>query len=270
MKKNKILIIIAVLLILWTFWLLLSQVINMDKMNDLNNKIDNQESVVMEKYEIKEKATQERKEANVQLDGLYLKKKELMWNSRWTFKSVREETPKTITGIVEISTWVYAQEKIETVGKTVDEKTLSYLQKHWMGLTYNTWKKYWKLYDIKYPVAICIAKADSNLGKQLKTSYNIGNVWNNDWWDKVHYANWDDWIKAIFRTLNWKYIKWNNVIWDLSQGWRIKMDTKWCTEDHYTRKCYASSIDNWNRNVLRCLNSIYNQPKDELFKFRTK
>jgi len=269
MKKNKTLIIIAIIVLFWAFWLLLSQVVNVD-MSNLNIKIDKQEKIVMEEYKKKEAAIQKHKEANVELAWLWAKKREYMWNSLIDFKSVREETPKTITGIVEISTWVYAQENVEITGKTVDEKTLSYLQMHWMGLTYNTWKKYWKLYNIKYSVAICIAKADSNLGKQLKTSYNIGNVWNNDGWDKVHYDNWDDWIRAIFRTLNWKYIKWNNVIWDLSQGWRIKMDTKWCTEDHYSRKCYASSIDNWNRNVLRCLNSIYNQPKDEYFKFRTK
>ena len=268
MTKNKTLIIIAIIVLFWAFWLLLSQVINID-MGDLNIKIDTQESIVMDKYKTKTISEQKWKEANVKLDSLYQEKKDLMWSSRLVF-NVEQTPPKTITGIVEISTWVYAQENVEITGKTVDEKTLSYLQMHWMGLTYNTWKKYWKLYNIKYSVAICIAKADSNLGKQLKTSYNIGNVWNNDGWDKVHYDNWDDWIRAIFRTLNWKYIKWNNVIWDLSQGWRIKMDTKWCAEDHYSRKCYASSIETWNRNVLRCLNSIYNQPKDELFKFRTK
>jgi len=35
-------------------------------------------------------------------------------------------------------------------------------------------------YGVKMTVALCIAKADSSLGRELKTTNNIGNVANND------------------------------------------------------------------------------------------
>lgn len=54
-----------------------------------------------------------------------------------------------------------------------------------------------RIHKIKPEVIICIAYADSSLGKYLKTKNNIGNVGNNDRGDKVNYGNIEQGFNAI-------------------------------------------------------------------------
>ena len=124
----------------------------------------------------------------------------------------------------------------------------------------------WYVKDIKYPVAICIAWADSDLGKALKSKNNIGNVWNNDRWDTKEYATIYDGINAIYRTLNNKYQKYSEKIWELSQGWRTMLWLKWCAEKW--EYCYATSDSTRGINIINCLNMIYDSEKNEYFEFR--
>lgn len=129
-----------------------------------------------------------------------------------------------------------------------------------ISLAHNIPVEYWyeaeKKYKVKKEVALCIAWADSWLGRYLKTKNNIGNVGNNDRWDKVSYATLYDWVEAIFKTLNNKYLWHKQSIGSLSPwGW-------WDTPH------YATSKDNWNNNVINCLSVIHWIPVTENYLFR--
>lgn len=134
---------------------------------------------------------------------------------------------------------------------------------YWLSWTYKIRVDLWKQYKVNYIVAICIAKADSNLWKQLSTKYNLGNVWNNDRWNRVHMESREQWIEHIYLALNNKALWQRTRIWELSVGWRNNLGMK------YMWSVYASSQDNRNNNVINCLRNIYNDHKiNENFKFR--
>ena len=108
-----------------------------------------------------------------------------------------------------------------------------------------------------YPEAlICIAYADSSLGKHLKTAHNYGNVWNNDRWDKVAFANFEKWFNAIGKTLNNKY---------LSYIYTIDYLSRYHNKDG---KVYATSPENQFINMRNCLSMIHNKEIPENWNFR--
>jgi hypothetical protein len=107
---------------------------------------------------------------------------------------------------------------------------------------------------------ICIAQADSSLGKALKSTNNIGNVGNNDRGDVVHYPTLEHGIEAIARVLNNGYLGHYQRLGDLSRG-----------GGNATGYIYASSPYNWNKNVKHCLQDILKDSSiDENFNFRLK
>lgn len=111
--------------------------------------------------------------------------------------------------------------------------------------------------NIDKDVVICIAVAESSLWKYLATSNNIGNVWNNDRWDRVPFYSALVWARSIAQTLN------NAFLWDYHT---IKQLSRYGNKDG---KIYASSPINRQTNVLKCLSQIkwYYIPED--FPFRT-
>lgn len=112
--------------------------------------------------------------------------------------------------------------------------------------------KYW----VKKELAVCIAWADSHLGRALKSTNNIWNVGNNDRWQVVHYKTIEAWIEAIYRVLTNKYLWHKQSVWSLSVwgGW--------------SQPRYATSLENWNNNVLNCLNTILDPTINKSRNFR--
>ena len=111
--------------------------------------------------------------------------------------------------------------------------------------------------NIDKDVAICIAFAESTLGKHLSTSNNIGNVGNNDRWDRVWFSSAYVGARAIAVTLNNKALGNYHTINQLSR---------------YGNKdgmIYASSPINRQTNVLKCLSQIKGYYIPEDFPFRT-
>ncbi len=111
--------------------------------------------------------------------------------------------------------------------------------------------------NIDKDVVICIAFAESTLGRYLSTSNNIGNVGNNDRWDRVPFTSAYIGARAIPVTLNNSALGGYHTINQLSR---------------YGNKdgmIYASSPINRQTNVLKCLSQIkwYYIPED--FPFRT-
>lgn len=127
------------------------------------------------------------------------------------------------------------------------------------------------IYNIKPEVLVCIAQADSSLGKALKTTNNIGNVGNTDSGAVKHYSSLGLAIAGMGETLNNQYMKGNTIIGQLSQGGRNIINTKYsCSQAPSPYKCYASSEYNWNKNTLGCLRDIFKDKTiNENFEFRT-
>lgn len=103
-------------------------------------------------------------------------------------------------------------------------------------------------WNIKPEVILCIARADTDLWRAMKSKNNIGNVGNNDRWDTIEYATMREWIFKIWEALNNWYL-WNKQwIQDLSRYGNCETDCKYI---------YASSTENWENNVMNCLNFLY-------------
>jgi len=122
-------------------------------------------------------------------------------------------------------------------------------------------------YGIDPDLLVCIAFADSGLGTDLATAYNYGNVGNNDSGDRVHLDNVTDGITAIARTLNNQYLGDYTMIGELSGGGRVSLGLPDCSVSG--EYCYATSIENWNRNVLNCMRDIkQDESVDETYQYK--
>ena len=105
-----------------------------------------------------------------------------------------------------------------------------------------------KEYNIKPEVILCIARADSDLGRATKSKNNLGNVGNNDRGDTVEYASVREGIFAIGKVLNNNYLGRKETIQDLSSYGNCGIDCNYI---------YASSTENRENNVMNCLNFLY-------------
>lgn len=111
--------------------------------------------------------------------------------------------------------------------------------------------------NVDKDMVICVAFAESTLGRYLSTSNNIGNVGNNDRWDRVGFSTAYAGARAIAVTLNNSALGGYHTINQLSR---------------YGNKdgmIYASSPINRQTNVLKCLSQIKGYYIPEDFPFRT-
>ncbi len=141
---------------------------------------------------------------------------------------------------------------------TVEQRRKSYLSKNavspfddisiWRSAKWNT--------DVDIDLGICIGAAESWLWANMTTEWNVWNVGNNDRWDRVWYDSPEEWARMIFTTLVNQYLWDHNKLTDLSRYW----NKNW--------SIYASSDENWQRNVTRCLSGIKGVPVPENYFFR--
>lgn len=110
--------------------------------------------------------------------------------------------------------------------------------------------------NIDKDMVICIAFAESTLGHYLSTAGNIGNVGNNDRWDRVWFSSAYVGARAIPLTLNNGYLWAYHTINQLSRY------------GNKEGKIYASSPINRQTNVLKCLSQIKGYYIPEDFPFR--
>lgn len=143
-------------------------------------------------------------------------------------------------------------------GDSVDERAESFLNEYgvWAYRQLAFWEDAVANTQIDRDVVICIAFAESTLGRYLTTANNIWNVWNDDRWNRVSFASSLAWARSIADTLNnihlWEY----HTISQLSRYGNVD------------GKIYASSPINWQRNVTKCLSQIkwYYVPEDYPFR----
>lgn len=158
-------------------------------------------------------------------------------------------------------------------GNNTRERAKSYVK---LNCTKEVYDVFDEVYDyaekkgIKGEVPFVIATADSQCANNLTTPNNPGNVNNNDRGNRVGFFTMAEGMNAITDTLTNKYIGGLSKIGHLSQGGRYKIDTKFdCANAPAPYKCYASSPENWNNNVLRALTAIHGEA-DEHFNIKIK
>lgn len=144
-------------------------------------------------------------------------------------------------------------------GDTILARRINFLNTYGVGIFRNHlfWEEAADGMNIDVDLGICIGFAESTIGRYLATDNNIGNVWNNDRWDRVPYESPQAGGRAIYYTLNNRFLGNYHTIDRLS--WRWNKDGK----------VYASSPINWMNNVMRCLTMIKWYRVPEEYPFRT-
>lgn len=102
---------------------------------------------------------------------------------------------------------------------------------------------------------ICIGAAETSF-RNFKTWNNIWNVWNTDSWATRTFTSPEAWVRAVFNTLNNQF---------LGQYHTMDQLSRFGNQYGYI---YASSSFNRQKNIMRCLSMIYNQPVSEQYFFR--
>lgn len=143
--------------------------------------------------------------------------------------------------------------------ETVDARAQTFLSSYAVGTYRNLafWDQVVAWTNVDRDMVICIAFAESTLGKFLATDNNIGNVGNNDRWDRIAYNNPYNGARLIPLTLNNQY---------LGNYHTIKQLSRYGNSDG---KIYASSPINWQSNVQKCLSKIKGFYIPEDYPFRT-
>lgn len=121
---------------------------------------------------------------------------------------------------------------------------------------WNIWVEEWMNWKIDPSFLICVWLAETWIGKNLKTPFNVWNVWNTDSGWTYEFTTPRDWIYWMVKTLDNKY---------LGNYSTIDMLSRWWNKDG---AIYASSEKNWHNNVTRCLWSLKWTYIEDNYKFR--
>lgn len=182
------------------------------------------------------------------LDASIVKDKSVLPNG-YQIKYLRDKYARAIDITnLQLMTWA-----------TLLQREMQFLETYGVGIYKQVpfWNDAVQWTNIDRDVVICIAFAESTLGRYLSTAGNVGNVGNNDRGDRIPFTSAYVGARAIPVTLNNVYLGEYHTINQLS---------RYGNKDG---KIYASSPINWQTNVLKCLSQIkwYYVPED--FPFRT-
>ncbi len=123
---------------------------------------------------------------------------------------------------------------------------------------WNMWVEESLRWNVDPTFMMCIWLAESWLWRNLKTSYNVWNVWNVDSGWTWTMSSPRQWIWWMWHTLNNKYLRNYNKISRLSWYWR-----------RWNDPIYASDPIHWHRNVVKCMSTIKGQYIPDDYNFRT-
>lgn len=109
--------------------------------------------------------------------------------------------------------------------------------------------KHW----IKEAVILCLIISETSWGHKwywTSSCNNVWNVYNTDSWKRKCFDTYIEWLEAIWKTLNNKYLYNIWTLWCLSNAWNCKQrDNNWHR--------YATSESNWEKNMVACLSTVY-------------
>lgn len=161
---------------------------------------------------------------------------------KWILKSNRKSRTFKITWNTEI------------------ERQKNFLKKYasWPFKNWWLWVQEWIESKIDPTFLMCVWLAETWLWRNLKTPYNVWNVWNTDSWETKYFTSAADWIHAMAKTFNNKYLWKYNEIRLLSRYWNAD------------KPIYASSVENWHNNIVSCMSFIKWRYISDNYNFRLK
>lgn len=131
---------------------------------------------------------------------------------------------------------------------------------NWAFKNWSLWVEEWINAKIDPTFLMCVWLAETSLWKNLKTPYNVWNVWNTDSGDTKYFTSASQWVRAMTQTFNNKYLSQYNEIKLLSRYWNL--DDK--------KPIYASSSENWHNNIISCMSYIKWRFISDNYNFRLK
>jgi len=119
-----------------------------------------------------------------------------------------------------------------------------------------------RIYRVYPEALICIAYADTSLGNFLKTPNNIGNVWNNDRWNKVIHWTAEAGVNAIGKVLT------NRYLWQYTERKQLAGSSNPDWPNYATELTDWVRTNNWYNNTLNCIGMIRDKWVPDNFAFR--
>ncbi len=140
------------------------------------------------------------------------------------------------------------------------ERQKNFLSKYWVwGFSdWSLWVEAWIDADVDPTFLMCVWLAETSLWKHMKTPFNIWNVWNTDSWATITFDSPEDWVAAMTRAFNNRYLWGYTEIQELSRYW------------NKDKPIYASSPDNWHNNIVSCMSHIKWRYIPDDYEFRLK
>lgn len=108
-------------------------------------------------------------------------------------------------------------------------------------------------YWIKESVILCLIISETSWWHRwywTSSCNNVWNVYNTDGWNRQCFNSYEEWLEAIWKTLNNKYLFNIWTLGCLSNAWSCK---QWDNNWHR----YATSESNWEKNMVTCLSTVY-------------
>ncbi len=146
------------------------------------------------------------------------------------------------------------------IGNTEIERQKNFLKNYatWPFKNWWLWVQEWMSWKIDPTFLMCVWLAESWLWKNLKTPFNVWNVWNTDSWATKYFSSASQWVRAMTQTFN------NRYLWSYNE---IKLLSRYWNPD---KPIYASSPDNWHNNIISCMTFIKWRYVPDNYNFRLK
>ncbi len=143
--------------------------------------------------------------------------------------------------------WKKTQARVfKIVWESEIERQKNFLKKYavWSFKEWALWVWEWIEADVDPTFLMCVWLAETSLGRKLKTPFNVWNVWNTDSGATRDFTSARQWVHAMTKTFNNRYLK----TYD-----EIRMLSRYGNKD---LPIYASSEVNWHKNIISCMSHI--------------
>ncbi len=130
---------------------------------------------------------------------------------------------------------------------TLEERIKNYINKYGNAPfdSYTVWQQAASERKIPLELGVCVAVAETSFGRAFASARNVGNVGNNDRWDRVDFSGPVEWASVIYAAFENKYLGGYPTLNKLS-GYGNKDGA-----------IYASSPINRQTNIVKCLTEIH-------------
>jgi len=156
----------------------------------------------------------------------------------------------------------YSQRYISLVSTWREARMRELLSHYENAPDYEVRKVVARIYRVYPEALICIAYADTSLWNYLATPNNIGNVGNNDRWDRVWMRTAEAWVNAIWQTLT------NRYLGKYSERRQLAGSANPDWPNYATELTQGNRSNNRYNNTLNCIGMIHNKWVSDKYSFR--